>query len=72
MVKKVRIMRKIFLLGWGYYNFLQFLLRTRVQLTRRAVPVFSVLSLSLNKESTKESQPRRSLLELPWHCRSAK
>ena len=27
-----------------------------------------VLSLSLNKEGTKESQPRRSLLELPWRA----
>ena len=38
----------------------------------RSRKAFDVLSLSLNKESTKENQPRRSLLELPWHCRSSK
>ena len=36
--------------------------------SRCAVPVFDVLSLSLNKESTKESQPRRSLLDLPFRA----
>jgi hypothetical protein len=30
--------------------------------------VFDVLSLSLNKESTKESQPRRSPWELPFRA----
>jgi hypothetical protein len=56
--------------GGGFWGRIEFLTAYSYGLSHCAFGTrsrfdFYVLSLSLNKERTKENQPRRSLLELP-------